>query len=338
MMKSLFYIILSSVVMCLKAQDAHFSSDPTRLIYNYPTQTGLINGCYRVDMNYRNQWFSIGAPYGTYLLSIDEPIKLKSNPRLKFAVGAYIMQENSLGGIYKQTDFKLTLANHYFLDPDHKHLLSTGIQFGTIQASFNISEIGFENQFNNVSSFDLSRNNFESLESNRIGVIDYCLGLAHRFNSEQLQIESGIAVQHLNKPSFSFNQDSSSNLSRRYNGFIKLNIPTVKKIDIEPLINFSNQNRNILLLAGLNVTLKEFLKSGDNQQFSLGGFYRLGDAVILNASLMLKNQIIRFSYDSNISTFSKATYSLGALEVSYTLLIKCKPNLPKDFVLPCIRL
>lgn len=333
-------IILLTFSASLYGQDAHFSS-PMHVATQYnPAQTGLFSGCYRIATNYRNQWLSTGAPFNTYLVALDEPVKISQNSRQKLGVGFHLLQEVSAGQLIKHTDIKLNIAYHRYLDYDYKHLLSGGFHAGILQTKLNINDIGFEEQYNSVSAIDLDRNNGESFITGNIFAFDINIGALYQYKVKGTKIQSGLTINHINRPYFSvFNIENDStrmNIKHNFNFLYQKDLSKKSRLTLSTA-NHVQGGYSVILFGG-SLMYRDFLISGEKNTIEFGVFHRIAEAIILNFRTKYNNHIINFNYDITVSGYVRATQSFGAFEIGYTRSIQCKPEIPSNCSRPCLRL
>src|ERR1700709_2056133 len=112
-------IILIAVSFSSKAQDPHFSQYFASPLTLNPAMAGYFKGDYRVSGNYRQQWWSVGAPFSTGTVSYDT--KLMQNKISKddvFAVGIMGLYDQSLSGGFRSVNASATVAYHKALGQD----------------------------------------------------------------------------------------------------------------------------------------------------------------------------------------------------------------------------
>src|ERR1041385_2315460 len=132
----------------VKAQDIHFSQINETPMHLNPANTGLFDGLFRVTLNYRSQWASMGHPYTTAAAAFDMPLIFQKN-RAYMGVGAFLYRDQA--GDSKFGTFQGLLSVSGIVPLNDFSKLSAGIQGGYSQRSATISDLQWENQYINGS-------------------------------------------------------------------------------------------------------------------------------------------------------------------------------------------
>lgn len=313
------------------AQDIHFSQ-----FYNSPLNLNpALTGAFAEDMrfigNYRNQWSSVPVPYLTFSGSYETKIYSNIAPNGFFTLGAVFNYDQQGTSELKLTQLSLSGAYTHMLS-DYSSL-TAGFQVGSMNRSFSLDNLTFENQYNG-DVFDPLSNTREDFPSTSKTFIDIGTGLNFFAMSDKgFNINIGGGLFHLTRPQQNFYNQTESNLPFRITGHLAGKAPVNEKMDVQfrLLSQFQGPYQEYLIGSALVYKIND--ARGKELAFSIGTNYRYAnesDAVIPTMGLRYLSWYGEFSYDVNVSAFDIATNGKGGPEFSliYTIT-KVKP--PKTF-------
>jgi type IX secretion system PorP/SprF family membrane protein len=341
-MKNTGLLTLVLLVFCsfsLRSQDIHLAQiQESPLVYN-PANTGFFPGYYRVIGGYRSQWSSMGKPYQTMGLSVDGGIFRNRYKNAFLGLGLNIFNDKAGAANLQQTFANFNVAA--ILKASKKTIISAGIYGGLSINSGNYNKLTYASQFNGV-EIDPSFNSQESVVYHNFTNSDFGAGLAYEYNDltthndrdDIISIRAGIAAYHMNTPPQSFGSNSyttatgavihkeSYNLPMRVVGSLvtRFDIRNTK-LSITPTVIYMVQGTATELTAGsyFKYRFKNGTKiTGEKVEnvFGIGLFYRHGDAIIPQVLIDMGNYAIGLSYDANISSYRKASRTVGGFEIS----------------------
>jgi type IX secretion system PorP/SprF family membrane protein len=319
-----------------KAQDIHFSQFYASPLTLSPAMTGMTEGSYRAVGIYRNQWRSVTAPFHTYGASFD--IKLLEGKLKKdvFAVGGQFVGDKSGDGDLSMLSILGSVAYHKRMGKNH--FLGIGLQVGFNQRSLNYQQLAFPNQFTGV-DFDPNSPNQEPITGSNIGYLDVNIGMLWQgFFSDRVSGFGGVSAFHIHEPSESFLGESTP-LKRRYVGHAGMRIGLNDLLALTPNVLYMYQNKAQEINFGAAIEFNFML--GDKKSIaSVGGWYRVGDALILSTSFDYNRLRFGFAYDFNLSDLNAASNGRGAFEIAiqYTGFITYKTPVTRPVLVPCPRL
>ncbi|MCX6265641.1 MAG: PorP/SprF family type IX secretion system membrane protein [Bacteroidetes bacterium] len=296
-------------------QDLHFSQYYNAPMLVNPANTGFNPDFdFRVGVNYRNQWASVGTPYKT--MSAWGDTKLLSN-RIEngwIGLGGMLWKDQAGSGSLTGTTGMVSLAYHQMLG--YNSLLSGGFSVGYTQKRIDVTKLTFDDQWNGV-FFDANIPTFEPFATNQVSYIDLQAGINYAyFASENFYFNAGVSVMHINTPRETFFDASISNneISRRYNVFLNASVKVLDTWILNPNIYVSMVGNSRELLAGINANRD----LGDNgaRQLIMGIYYRNNDALIPMFGYQINDLKMTFNYDATISSLSKSNLTRGAYEIS----------------------
>jgi type IX secretion system PorP/SprF family membrane protein len=307
---------------CQDAQFSQFCNSPLTL---NPSLTGAFNGDERLLVNYRDQWSSISSPFKTFAFSYDMGLMKRKAKTGFLGVGISFLNDNVGSSQLELNQVNLSLAYHVHLSK--YNTLSAGIMGGFDQRSINFSSLQW------TSEYDGTGTNYNPLSDGFSGnksYFDFGSGLQWTYTkgemyakaNNQLNISVGLAVFHVNQPNMAFYSNEKDQLPLKivFNGNSQIGFSN-SKYSFIPSFMYIQQGalKDIIVGASVRRKLQEeskytgFLKGA---AISLGGLYRVGDALIPYMQLEFANYAMGLSYDVNLSGLTKATLSKGGFEIS----------------------
>ena len=131
---------------------------------------------------------------------------------------------------------------------------------------------------------------------------------------------------HINTPNQSFLNNSDIKLARRLNLHIEAVIGIGENIDLMPAAVYSQQGLQQERVFGTAIKYHLSQKFAKEKGLIVGVWYRMNDAAIPVIGVHYPNWQASLSYDTNVSDFTNASNTVGAIELSYLHLItKVKP-------------
>ena len=136
------------------------------------------------------------------------------------------------------------------------------------------------------------------------------------FPDENVYINAGYSIQHVNRPKETFFGDNTVNgrIPMRHTGFVNGILKLNDRVIVNPSAYFSTQAKATDLVLGLNANYN--LSQFGEQQLIAGVYYRLGDAIVPVLGVEIKKIQFTFSYDVTLSGLSKYNGYRGASELS----------------------
>ena len=311
----LIYFLLGMLSIQAWGQDLHFSQYYNAPMLVNPANTGFNPDFdFRVGVNYRSQWASVGSPYKT--MSAWGDVKLLGN-RIEngwVGLGGMLWKDQAGSGSLTGTTGLVSLAYHQMLG--YNSLLSGGFSVGYTQKRIDVTKLTFDDQWNGV-FFDAKIPSLEPFATNQVSYIDLQAGINYAyFASENFYFNAGVSVMHINTPRETFFDASVSNneINRRYNVFLNASLKVQDTWILNPNIYVSMVGNSREILAGINANRD----LGDNgaRQLIMGVYYRNNDAIIPMFGYQINDLKMTFNYDATISSLSKSNLTRGAYEIS----------------------
>lgn len=298
-----------------RAQSLHFSQYfNTPLLIN-PANTGFNPDYdYRVGINYRNQWASVGNPYKTMSAWGDVKVFRDRFESGWMGIGGSLMKDVAGSGNLSATHATATIAYHQMLG--YNSLLSGGFGLAYVNKRVDVNKLTFDNQWNGK-FFDVTIPSNEPFTNTSVSYLDLQMGLNYAyFASDNFYFNAGVSIMHINTPRESFFDPTVSNatLSRRYTGFVNASIKLQDLWIVNPNVYVSKMGTAWEAVLGFNANRN---LSGDGEkQMVFGLYYRNNDAIIPMLGYEVNDLKVIASYDATISSLRNLNGGRGAYEIS----------------------
>lgn len=302
--------------MLVHGQDLHFSQFFNSPLTTNPANTGFIpDADYRIGANYRNQWSSVmTVPYKTISVFGDAQVLRNRLENGWLGVGALVLSDKAGSGSLTSTKVYGSVAYHQMLGLSS--LLSAGFNIGWANKRIDQTKLKFPDQFDGK-FFDNNLPTSVVLTNNNVSYLDVHAGMNYAyFPDENVYINAGYSIQHVNRPRETFFGDNTNNsrIPFRHSAFVNAILKVNDRVIINPNAYFSTQARSSELVFGINgnYNLSEF----GEKQLLAGIYYRLGDAIVPMVGFEINNIQFAFSYDVTLSPLNKFNGYRGASELS----------------------
>jgi len=330
-MKKLIFYTLIIITNLNYSQDVHFSQfDNTPLNLN-PSLTGLFFGDQRANINFKDQWRSIGKTYRTYYVSYDQGILKNKIKNGYLGLGGIIYSDKAGDLNMGKTAAQLNLSS--LIEVNRNQLFSAGIYLGYTQHSIDFTAGQWDEQFNGVNYNSALPSNESSLNYSSWGNFDIGAGLNWYYEFGESTISSydafkmniGISASHLNKSKLKYTVGNSSTqetldtkIIAHANSFIGIKN---SKAAFIPSIMIAIQGPSTEIIGGLlyRVRLHQASKyTGFYKESAMyfGGYYRLSDAIVPTLGFEFDHFAVGISYDTNISQLTSSTNFNGGFELT----------------------
>lgn len=298
------------------AQNLHFSQFFNSPLTANPANTGFIpQADYRIGANYRSQWASIPVPYRTMGVWGDAQVLRDRFETGWLGLGGVILRDVAGTGNLTSTKAYASAAYHQMLGVTG--LLSAGFSVGFVNKRVDVTRFTYDNQWNGK-FFDRTILSGESFLNNNIGYLDLQAGLNYAwFPTDDIYVHGGLSVMQVNRPRetfFSPNPNANTYLDGRYTVFADAMVKLNDRWILSPGGYYQQQSGASELTAGMH--LDHNLSGNGEHQFSLGLYYRNGDAFIPVVGYTWRNVRFMFSYDATVSSLGDYINRQGATEMA----------------------
>lgn len=308
-------------------QDIHFSQTAQNPLWVNPGATGVYNGWERVSVSHRSQWLGANTQFQTTAVSADVNFfKTRANDKAHLGLG--LMFWNDIGGDANYGSKQGMLSVSGILPMGGGHQLSTGLQGGIGYRGGDMNSLVFAEQWNGE-TYDPTLANGEATTLQSNNYFDMSFGINYLYDgnnssfarNEDLQIQAGFAVFHVNEPDVKYNGLTNDFIYRKFVGHASIvkDISGSKwGVDGNAVAIFQGPQRQIILGALARYRLSEGTKTTALKQasyFAAGVYYRANDAIIPTVMFDWKGFKFGISYDATISPL-RNSHRGGTLEFS----------------------
>ncbi|HSC53600.1 MAG TPA: PorP/SprF family type IX secretion system membrane protein [Phnomibacter sp.] len=296
-------------------QDLHFSQFMNNPLLTNPANTGFNPDFdYRIGGTYRNQWWGLPVPYKTMSVWGDVQVMRDKFSNGWLGVGGLLLRDVAGSGNLTSTKGYASVAWHQ--EVGYNSLVSGGFNIGFATKHIDITNFTWENQWNGK-FFDANAPTGEQFAYSQVSYLDLQAGLNYAyFPSDNLYLNAGVSVMHLNMPKESFFDPAvrSNTIKPRYNVFVNAAMKLNDQWIVNPNIYVSYSSGATEVSAGLmgQYNLGEYSES----QLLGGLYFRPGDAIIPMVGMQWKDTRLTFSYDATMSKLREHNNGNGAIELS----------------------
>jgi type IX secretion system PorP/SprF family membrane protein len=292
----LFCFFFIRIAQITYGQDPHFSQFYSNPIYLNPAFAGTADGN-RVVINHRQQWAKPNC-FVTSAFSIDGKFD-----RSQSGWGLQVLQDNQVSGTLTQMSVNAVLAHRIKLTKTE--FLGFGLKFGAYQKRIDWSKLTFEDQLDD-------RHGIVNPTNERFGkdnIINGDVSAGILYYSKNLF--GGLAANHMNRPHEDFTINSESRLAIKYTAHIgailPFNVPG-KEHFLSPNIILEKQGSFHYVNLGLYF---------GTEIITLGGYYRVNDAIIGIFGINYNDFKMGYSYDVRVSNLSAGSNNTHELSIAY---------------------
>jgi type IX secretion system PorP/SprF family membrane protein len=327
MKKIIYFIVFVIASVEGIAQDTHFSMFHMMPLYLNPAMTGFFDGDARIGAIYRDQWFTVGSPYGgtkyeTFGGYADGDIRIGKRKEDYIGIGGCFIRDVAGDQALTTSDGLVSVAYSKSFGYRTKHSIALGLQGEFIFMQFRNGGAIFPGATS------------ESLGKTNIG-IDATVGL--RYNVEfqkRVSMYLGFAYAHVSQPNLSFTGVGDDKLYSKIVAHGGALIAVNNKFNLIPNVMFLSQGPSFEANVGASGQLLfgEGYKSTNSFSFGFNARFARpegGDALIPNVKLDYHNIILGVAYDINVSNLRRVSNTVGAIEISAAYIIKKKKYVPK---------
>ncbi len=351
-----FLFFLMGMTQDAKAQDPRFSQFYAAPLQLNPAMTGVFEGRFRVNANYREQYASIlgNDPFRTIGTAFDMRFKIVGDDYMGVGVSA-IHDEAGVGAFttdrgYLNLSYMKQLSGGRYT-PNDQYLIFGG-QFGAGQNSVDWDQYWFSAQFDDgIIAPNTNLNNEEpgiggASETTNV-YLDFNAGLMwYAIFGENTSIWAGAAMSHLNSPDVSFLGENET-LYTRWVGHIGGEFPLNPSLSVLPAVAVMGQGPSLSTTVGANFRYTNHdwnevaIRTGvwghitnkvDGIEDSEGSKISM-DAATVAMILEINSWNVGVSYDVTTSNLKVSNNSRGALELSLIYVHpakdRIKVNCPK---------
>ena len=331
------HILLLSIILTVgmsNAQDVHYSQFYLSPLTTNPANTGNIDGDWRFEGNFRNQWRSLGRPFISTSFSYDQNFFVYNE---HLSGGLMFMHDESGLVNLRLEKIMASLAYHKSFDIHSFHI---GFQPGYAIKAADLNGTSLPDQYDrNTGGFNSNLPTSDPYKQAQLSYFDFNAGLAYGIDLGKAHPEVGFAMFHLTKPQETF-YNNDNRLPVRYIFNAKSEIEVLDVLSVMPYGMYMMHNKASELVIGANAIFH--LPENNSKATGIygglmfrNGFNRNTDAAIAVAGIRYTHLEIGVNYDINVSELKLATDNKGAFEIS--LVYTSLSTLLKKTAIPCDR-
>lgn len=320
MKKLLNLIICIAISNFCWSQDVIFSQTLENNIIKNPGLIGFFNEDYRIGLQARNQWSSLGTNYIT-TSAYTEIKKVLDENNGDYLSMAFSFLNDKAGSISFNRNEVMAGVNYNksLRDNYHHSYISMGVLAQFTNRGINKNSMEFSTQIQNA-QFNPQLLSYENIQNESNSYFDLGIGLSYLVSPDNYENDNlyfAFGAYHLLEPSVKFlSSDVESKIYRKY----VVNFGYSKKIGqnvyIVPVANIQKQGPFQEILFGAFADIKKYDKDARAKVFRFGTLYRLNDSFIPTIKLDYPSISFCVSYDfpSNLNLMPNRFY--GSFELS----------------------
>jgi len=325
------FVLMAAMMTGLmaSAQDTHFSQFYSTPLFVNPAMTGIFDGKVRLSNDYRAQWGSIADAYKTIHVSLDAPLGKSRFNKNYFGVGLLVYQDNAGSAKFTHTIIEGSLAYTMPLD-DGDNFISIGFRGGMDSRAIDLSKATWSSQWNG-DNFDANLPGESFLYQQRT-YFDFTSGIMWYYIPDGVNsISAGGSYSHILTPDLSFYGVYHDYLNTRITAHAgaEISLTPYNTFWIVPKVLTQFQGNQSEIMIGTFFKSKlQFKSKYTNYQkdvfVSFGGWYRVGDAIVIATRFDYHEFGLGVSYDMNTSQLGSLTSSSGGPEITLSYVSSVK--------------
>lgn len=310
--------LINTIAMDLMSQDAVFSQYYSSSLYLNPALAGIETQT-TIGANYRTQWNKLVLPFNTFQLSVVQPLFERGARRKQIGgVGISVLDDTAgPSREYSSQAVSVSTAYNFSFGASRQHTLSLALQLGISQQRISYDNLQWTSQYGVDSGYDPTMSGESTFANTRVfrpllgsGLMWSCTPSLSGPTYYQGLVLSNIlrAQSH-----FAGMVGHSAPTVKAHGG---LNLPLSQAFAISPNYLWqrqgANQQINVGMYAGYTITKASI----GEIKFTVGTWYRTGDALIFSTGIATKGIAVAYSYDNNVASMGRTFGNASASEVS----------------------
>lgn len=315
-------VVISISSWSAKAQDANFSQFSENYVLLNPALMGMSGQEFKVNAQYRNQWSSIGATYAHMMVSGEFSKQLNRSEDV--AHYGFAISNDKAGAInMNRITFNAALSYNKKVSTVHNSYLSLGFVLSNVNRSVDMGKMTFANQYIN-GGFQVNAPSRETINDYHVSYLNIGSGIGFMtgtgyYNRNKLHL--GLAAYNLLSSDAPILSDNSVNIiQQRYVANAGYHLYIKEDVNLQLLVCLQKQQAFEQTMLGFMYTTynakTKAKKNKDHVIWSMGMFYRMGDAIIPTVKFVTSNLTFGISYDAPVNKERFGNASFGTTEVS----------------------
>jgi type IX secretion system PorP/SprF family membrane protein len=327
MKKILYLLCIIMLAASAGAQDPRFSQFHLMPLYLNPAMTGFFDGDVRFGAIYRDQWFTLGSPYGNTkyeteggevdgCIKVGKPHGDYDNKQDYIGVGGAFIRDVAGDEAFTSTDGLVSVAYSKTFGYKVKHSIAIGLQ-GEVLST----------QFRNGGAIFPPGGTVENIGNQNIK-LDATVGIRYYVAfMKRLNMYFGFAYSHLASPTENFLKVNPETLYAKYTAHGGAVIAVREKVNVVPSVMILSQGPSFEANLGASAQYIFGDQYSSKNSISFGLMARFTrpegpEAIIPNVRLDYYNFTVGVAYDVNVSNLSRGTSTVGAIEVGVQYIYK----------------
>lgn len=307
------------IYLNVNAQDPFLSQAYGAAQFLSPASVG--NGLYqsRAQSNYRSQTMSGNSLYRTIVAGWDGRYKNKNEDVQNYlGLGGQIISDQVMNGILQTNYATINAAYHMYFDEKMQKNFSLGLGASFIQSNLQLDKLKFYDQFsqgvfiNNSQSISLQNLNSSASK------ISVNTGLLYTKHNENSFVQLSANAFFMSKPELTINNNAAASGFKSLVFFNFEKEVNDNKKTVMAHASYSNRNNMNQLLVGAAFSLPFGSYYEYVNRIYVGLFYRVGDAVIPQFSLLMNQYRFGISYDVYSRGMTGAVINPNSFEISFS--------------------
>ena len=317
--KGTILFFLCCIYFNVNAQDPFLSQVYGAAQFLSPATVG--NGVYqsRAQSNYRSQSMAGNSLYRTIVVGWDGRYKNK-NPDVRnyLGLGGQIISDQVMNGVLQTNYATLNAAYHMYFDDEMEKNFSLGLGVTFTQSNLQLDKLKFYDQF----SQGIFINNSQSISlqnlNNSASKVSVNTGLLYTKHNENSFFQFSANAFFMSKPELTINNNAEATTLKSlvFINFEKEVNDNKKTVMVHT--SYSNRGNMNQLLVGAAFSLPFGSYYEYVNRIYAGLFYRLGDAVIPQFSILTKQYRFGISYDVYSRGMTGAMLNPNSFELSFS--------------------
>jgi type IX secretion system PorP/SprF family membrane protein len=312
MIKRLLLVLCICFSVSVFGQDPHFSQFFTAPHAINPANTGTSQGAWRILSNVRQQWANSGTRFNSFSFTSDVKLLGAAPQENTLALGLSFLSDRTMNGAFTSTYTSTSLAYHVQVNSSQR--LGLGVQASYATRQLDFSRLTFGEQFVGE-NFDTTLPSGETSLNALKPFISVSAGLLYNIQTDELDLDIGAALFHINKPKQSFISNTEQLLPVKQSVHLSATYSTGAQLSYHMSGIYQKQGNQQYFSVG-GAAGMQLPNSTNNRMLWAGIWYRNNDAIYPYVGLHTGNMQLGLSYDLSVSKQVQNTSLPGSFELS----------------------
>ena len=325
-MKGLIKVFVFSLLLSgsLNAQDFQFNQFAASPLTLNPAMTGMMNGCSRGAVNFKQTAASF-LNVSSVALAFDKPLIKEKLGNDYIGIGLIVNADRLSHFNAVNSSIFGSFAYHKALDRNARYVLSAGLQAGLVRTNREFSNLIFQSLLSGVpSTLPITSDDHSTLFDLHGG------GLLSASPTNKLSFYLAASFFHLTEPGETPLNGATNFIDLRTSLHAGADIKLSNSISLASSALYMSQAAAEQILVGGNIGYHFRTDKRDSNAVLLGLSYQLGDAMIPFVGLEYGDYKFGLSHSITISELAEASSFNDGIEVSFVYEAFCGGLAAKD--------